>query len=100
MTIKTEVVNDTIFVMFIGKKFDFSMVTEFRTAYSQLDDGIKTLEVNLAETHYMDSSALGMLLNMQKMLAGKNLQYRISHCRPEVARILEISRFGKKFDIQ
>jgi len=48
----------------------------------------------------MDSSALGMLLNMQKVLAERQLTYRILNTRPQIARILQISRFNKKFDIQ
>ena len=48
----------------------------------------------------MDSSALGMLLNMQKSLANKELSYSIENARPQVAKILKISRFDKKFDIK
>jgi anti-anti-sigma factor len=48
----------------------------------------------------MDSSALGMLLNMQKSMGNKQLSYQIIHCQEQVARILKISRFDKKFDIR
>ena len=32
-------------------------------------------------------------------LADKSLKYKITHCRPQVGRILTISRFDKKFAI-
>ncbi len=99
MTINTAVKNGECWEIQLGEKFDFSVVTDFREAYSDMPASIKEIEVNLTDTLYMDSSALGMLLNMQKVLAGKQLRYVISNCRPAVARILEISRFNKKFDI-
>lgn len=99
MAIKAEQVQGERWVIYIGEKFDFSLVTDFRQAYSELPASIKHIEVDLSNTQYMDSSALGMLLNMQKLLADKNLTYSITHCRAAVARILEISRFNKKFTI-
>ena len=86
-------------VIDVGTKFDFSKVEEFRNAYSELNDGVTHIAVDLSRTEYMDSSALGMLLNMQKTLADKELSYSIENARPQVAKILQISRFDKKFDI-
>lgn len=100
MTIKAEVVNDSIFNIQIGERFDFSLVTDFRNAYEDLDPKIRQIDIDLSATQYMDSSALGMLLNMQKVLAERQLTYRILNTRPQIARILQISRFNKKFDIQ
>lgn len=100
MDIQTNVLNGgRMLVIKVGEKFDFSKVQDFRDAYAGLDDHIDTVEVDLALTDYMDSSALGMLLNMQKNLGTRIQSYRITHCRPQVARILKISRFDKKFDI-
>ena len=100
MTIKSEVVNGSTFVIQIGERFDFSLVTEFRNSYEELDAKVKQIDIDLTATQYMDSSALGMLLNMQKVLADRQLNYRILNARPQIARILQISRFNKKFDIQ
>ena len=84
----------------MGTKFDFSKVEDFRNAYDKLDDDVAHIAVDLSQTEYMDSSALGMLLNMQKSLANKELSYSIENARPQVAKILKISRFDKKFDIK
>tara|TARA_Y100001956_G_scaffold33183_1_gene32526 strand:+ start:408 stop:722 length:315 start_codon:yes stop_codon:yes gene_type:complete len=100
MSIKAEVVNDSTFNIKIGERFDFSLVTEFRNSYEDLAPQVKQIEIDLSATQYMDSSALGMLLNMQKVLAERQLTYRIVNTRPQIARILQISRFNKKFDIQ
>ena len=87
------------FTIQIKGKFDFNLVQAFRNAYSEIESELSTLVVDLRETEYMDSSALGMLLNMQKSLAGKVGSIKISNCRPQIKKILQISRFDKKFDI-
>lgn len=89
----------TVLVIDIGEKFDFGKVEDFRNAYDNLPQEVTQIVVDLAKTEYMDSSALGMLLNMQKALTGRSIKYSIENTRPAVARILSISRFDKKFDI-
>lgn len=80
-------------------KFDFSKVKDFRESYAQIDQRLTTIIIDLTHTEYMDSSALGMMLNMQKSLSGRLIDYKIQHCQEQVARILKISRFDKKFEI-
>ncbi len=87
------------FIMQIKGKFDFNLVQDFRLAYANVTDETDTVVVDLRETEYMDSSALGMLLNMQKLLSDKVENFKISNCRPQIKKILQISRFDKKFDI-
>lgn len=87
------------FTIQIKGKFDFNLVQSFRSAYSDIGDNLNSVVVDLRETEYMDSSALGMLLNMQKTLNGKVAAIKISNCRPQIKKILQISRFDKKFDI-
>ncbi len=100
MSIGTNVSSDgKRLVIRLDEKFDFGKVQDFRMAYMDLPEDINHIEVDLSETEYMDSSALGMLLNMQKSLNDREFTYSITHCRPQVARILKISRFDKKFDI-
>ncbi|GKW51952.1 STAS domain-containing protein [Pseudoalteromonas sp. NCCP-2140] len=83
----------------IKGKFDFNLVQSFRQAYADLNDNIDKVVIDLRETDYMDSSALGMLLNMKKNLSGKVETIQISNCQPQLKKILQISRFDKKFDI-
>ena len=100
MGLTTDITSDnTHFTIGLDEKFDFAKVHDFKEAYSVLPPDVQVVEVDLAKTEYMDSSALGMLLNMQKSLSGRDLTFQITHCRPQVARILKISRFDKKFDI-
>ncbi|WP_105168868.1 STAS domain-containing protein [Pseudoalteromonas sp. T1lg23B] len=83
----------------IRGKFDFNLVQSFRQAYADVGERTEKVVVDLRETDYMDSSALGMLLNMKKTLADTIETIQITNCRPQLKKILQISRFDKKFDI-
>ncbi|MEP1449156.1 MAG: STAS domain-containing protein [Paraglaciecola sp.] len=83
--------------IFLEEKFDFGKVQDFRLAYSEGNEAVTTIVINLQKTEYMDSSALGMLLNMQKSLCDTVKSFKITHCRPQVLKILQIARFDKKF---
>lgn len=81
----------------INGRFDFEIVQEFRNAYAEH----KNLNyiIDMRATEHMDSSALGMLLNMRKSL-GDSARIAIINCRPQIKKILTISRFDKKFNIE
>lgn len=83
----------------LEEKFDFGTVREFRDAYGHDNSGVEKVVIDLEKTEYMDSSALGMLLNMQKSLQEQVSAFSIINACPKVAKILEISRFDKKFEI-
>lgn len=85
--------------IYLEEKFDFGKVQDFRLAYSEGNEELNSIIIDLGKTEYMDSSALGMLLNMQKSLNHTVKSFKISNCRPQVLKILQIARFGKKFDI-
>jgi len=88
--------NSELTINIIGR-FDFELVQEFRAAYADKKDVIYTIDMRATE--HMDSSALGMLLNMRKTL-GDSTKISIINCRPQIKKILTISRFDKKFDIE
>jgi len=74
----------------IKGKFDFNLVQSFRQAYAQIDKSITKVIIDLRETDYMDSSALGMLLNMQKSIDTQVNKFEISNCQPQLKKILQI----------
>ncbi|UZE94707.1 STAS domain-containing protein [Alkalimarinus alittae] len=97
MNISTTVSQDnTELTISILGTFDFSCVQDFRASYSG-DDRYKKYTVDMTEVDHIDSSALGMLLNMKKTV-GEFTAIRIVNCKPSIKKIFEISRFDKKFD--
>ncbi|ATC87268.1 STAS domain-containing protein [Pseudoalteromonas sp. NZS127_1] len=96
---KNESVDGTTLTIQIKGKFDFNLVQSFRQAYAQMSEKTVKVIIDLRETDYMDSSALGMLLNMKKTIDSQVKTIEISNCQPQLRKILQISRFDKKFDI-
>lgn len=82
-------------VIHLEEKFDFSGVDEFQTAYA--DHPSSSYIVDFANTDYMDSSGLGMLLNMRRLLEDKPIE--LINCKPQIKRVLAISRFDEQFTI-
>ncbi|EKE84274.1 STAS domain-containing protein [Idiomarina xiamenensis] len=101
MSLHTQFSNDgKQLIITIKGRFDFSLVQEFRQAYASVGSQQPLVIIDLRETEYLDSSALGMLLNMRKSLGNSIQGVNLINCRPEVRRILEISRFDKMFVIE
>jgi len=80
-------------------RFDFSAHQEFRDAYEKVDSVPGLYLVDMAETTYLDSSALGMLLLLRDHAGGDSAQIKIANCNSDVKKILTISNFEQLFDI-
>ena len=85
--------------IFVDEEFDFGKVKDFRIAYTIDSDNVRDIAIDLGKTKYMDSSAMGMLLNMQKTMQENVKSFSIINCCPQVLKILRIARFDKKFTI-
>ena len=84
----------------LGERFDFNQVDEFRRSYEEITvkPGL-VLTLNFQNTRYMDSSALGMLINAKTFHAANSIKIRIIRCNEQIKKIFSISRFDQKFDI-
>ncbi len=84
----------------LDEVFDFKKVDEFRKSYEQIDgEKVRVLNINFGQTKYMDSSALGMLLNVQSYFKDRNVKIRIINAKDQIKKILSISRFDQRFEI-
>jgi anti-anti-sigma factor len=84
----------------IKERFDFSAHQEFRRSYESLSVRPARYVVDLAETTYLDSSALGMLLLLRDHAGEDNASVEIKNCNADVKKILIISNFEQLFNIQ
>lgn len=84
----------------IDGRFDFSTHQAFRDAYEHGDQDIKGYVVDLSDTTYLDSSALGMLLLLRDYAGGDGAAISIENCNSDVRRILAISNFEQLFAIR
>jgi len=85
----------------INGRFDFNLYKDFRDAYeSCLNIGSIKFIINLSQTEYMDSSALGMLLVLKERTGSADSAVVLKHCNKEIKNILSISNFDKIFTVE
>ena len=84
----------------IEGRFDFSTHQAFRDACEHGDEKVSSFMVDLSETTYLDSSALGMLLLLRDDAGRDRARIRIANCNSDVHRILSISNFEQLFAIR
>lgn len=82
----------------IGKRFDFSLHREFRDAYSKEPASMEYI-IDMRNTDYMDSSALGMLLVLREHAGDGAGKIRLTGCNEGIRQILDISNFNKLFHV-
>ncbi|MEM7261202.1 MAG: STAS domain-containing protein [Planctomycetota bacterium] len=85
-------------VLEIPGRFDFNVQHDFRQAYRSEDPGHEYV-VDLAETEYVDSAALGMLLMLRDHAGGDQAKVLIENCSPPVRKLLERARCDEFFPI-
>ncbi len=84
----------------IKGRFDFSVHQEFRSCYENVDDDPREYVIDMKDTTYLDSSALGMLLLLRDHAGGDKSHIKIKNCSNDVKKILTISNFEQLFAIQ
>lgn len=87
-------------VIKVDGRFDFSAHQEFRDAYEGISNDVTHYVVDLGNTSYLDSSALGMLLLLRDHAGGDEANVKIIKCNDDVRKILTISNFEQLFMIQ
>ena len=101
MTIHARKTSEKDLTIILGDTFDFNCVDSFRKAYEgQYEDKLKSYIIDFRSTHYMDSSALGMLINLLKFAQARNGTVKLINPSTQIRKILSISRFDKKFAIE
>ena len=88
---------DSTLTVSISGRFDFNILQDFRDCYSEMAGSDMKFVVDLAQTEYIDSSALGMLLNMKNHLGSEDCAIEICNCQPNLMKIFTIAHFDKKF---
>lgn len=80
-------------------RFDFSVHKAFRDTYRDTPGEEIAYCVDLRDTEYMDSSALGMLLLLREHAGGDKARVRLVNASEAVKKVLEIANFHRLFQI-
>ncbi len=80
-------------------RFDFSSLQLFRNAYEKVSPKPSKFIIDLKESDYLDSSALGMLLALRDYAGGDSASISIINCNPDVKKILIITKLDELFSV-
>ncbi len=90
-------------IISVKGKFSFGAHHQFRSAYHNKDTNttskITHYTVDLSETNYIDSSALGMLLLLREEALAKEASIELTRPHPDIRSILETANFHTIFEI-
>ena len=102
MSIETKLSSDKkTFSILIEGDFNFSLLHEFKSSYNnEAAMAADKIVIDLRKALTVDSSALGMLLNLQKELGKSGDDTSIINCNEMISKILKITNFSKKFNIE
>jgi anti-anti-sigma factor len=84
----------------ISGRFDFSTHRDFMQAYKAFPKGEKHYVVDLSNAEYLDSSAMGMLLQLREHSAKDSGGVVLRSGNEAVQDVLRIANFEKLFVIQ
>ena len=76
------------------ERFAFEIHSELRKAYSN-NKSITKVVVDLSNTSYLDSSALGMLLQLREHAGDDINSVKIVNAKNDVKDILKVANFGQ-----
>ncbi|MCB1787389.1 MAG: STAS domain-containing protein [Chromatiaceae bacterium] len=99
MSITSSVSSDgAVVTIYVTGHFDFASHQEFMRAYKQHPRGEKSFVVDLKHAEYMDSSAMGALLQLREY-GVKGRPTEVVNSSDGVREILRIANFDKIFKI-
>jgi anti-sigma B factor antagonist len=64
-----------------------------------LGDAHKTIDFDLSEASFLDSSGLGTLISLHKTMTGKGGSVRLMNPTPVATQVLELTRMHRIFEI-
>ncbi len=88
-------------VVIIPEKFDFNFHSQFSKQTDVLidDPQVHVISLNFSATHYLDSSALGMVVYLHKKASAANKKVVISNASGVAEEILRVANIQRLIDI-
>ena len=86
----------------IQGRFDFNAHRHFKNAYELLltSENVQEIEIEMSRVHYIDSSALGMLILLRERASRVNKTISLSVQESIVGQVLEVANFSRIFNIK
>jgi anti-anti-sigma factor len=84
----------------IGDTFNYSSQSDFKEAYINHEHPGLIVKINMAMTEFMDSAALGMLIQLRKFVESHKGKVVLVRPRDTVMKILKTAQFDRLFRIE
>jgi anti-anti-sigma factor len=88
-----------VLTIVVQGRFDFSALQLFRNSYEKVSPKPSKFIIDLRESDYLDSSALGMLLALRDYAGGDSASISIVNCNPDIKKILVITKLDELFSV-
>jgi HptB-dependent secretion and biofilm anti anti-sigma factor len=94
-------IQDCVARITITGRFDFQLNRGFKGAFAPLieDAAVREIEVELSMVDYLDSSALGMLMLLNRQANGSNKSLTLLDPSGVASNVLEVANFSRIFKI-
>ena len=101
MAIKTQGSEDsTVFTISISGRFDITAFKDFGESYKDKLESVSKWIIDMGETEYVDSSALGMLLMLRERAGSENADINIGNMNSDIKKIFTMANFNKLFNME
>jgi anti-sigma B factor antagonist len=67
--------------------------------YSALPEECRNIDVDLSQTHFLDSCGLGALISLRKTASRRNGTVRLLNPSPRVQLLFDVTRMHRVFEI-
>lgn len=86
--------------IFLPSRFDYSYHRQFSEIYNPLLEkaGCKEIILDFSRVDYLDSSALGMMVLVQKKAGAQGIKVKIKSARDATEEILKMANMQKIFE--
>ncbi|NLK63053.1 MAG: STAS domain-containing protein [Fusobacteria bacterium] len=91
--------NEIISVLLEGDVDVYTSVSLKKELNNIIEQGNDKILIDLGKTTYMDSSGLGVLVAILKLLKKNNGQMKIVELTPTIKKVFELTRLSNFFDI-
>lgn len=100
MAILSSLSNDgSLLTITVQGRFDFSSLHDFRNSYEKVSPKPTKYIIDLKDSDYLDSSALGMILALHEHAGGGKSDINVINCNPDVKKILLITKLDELFSV-
>lgn len=89
------------FIVSVSGEVDVSNASQLRDELDRaLESGSHTVEVDLANVPYIDSTGIGVLVGTAHRAADKNMELVVSNPQRNVERVLNLLGVGKELNVR